>query len=378
MRDLATGTTTLVSVASDGGVLPGNGAARTAALSADGTKVAFEYLAPDFSVPPPQPPFRQDIYLRDLTAGTTSLVSRTPDGGLPDKGSARPAFAPDGSAVVFDSPAGNLVGGDGNGQTDVFLYRVATGVVELVSTESSGAHSAAGASGNAAFSADGSVLGFTSSAPDVVSAYPATGQNLYVRHIADDTTELVSLNDNGDAAAGGVDTTWRTAADGATIAYSSSSKTLDRANPAAGTTQVYAARVTGFAEGDLSVAVATPPEVTAGTPAATTIEITNAGPDAVSGVVFVHVVSVGYGPMATSATAGSCTVTSLPAGEQVVSCALGTLDAGAGATVTMTATVTAAPGATLESVSSVRGSRHTDPGPGENVATASTSVIAPP
>jgi Tol biopolymer transport system component len=366
VRDLAAGTTTLVSVASDGGVLPGNGAAQAAALSPDGTEVAFEYLAPDPSV---FPPLRKDIYLRDLTAGTTSLVAPS---------SGKPAFAPDGSAVVFESAAGILVSGDGNGQNDVFLYRVATGAVELVSTDASGAQSAAGASANAVFSADGSVIGFTSSAPNVVSTYPATGQNLYLRHIADDTTELVSLNEKGDAAAGGVDAIWRIAADGATIAYSSGSKTLDRANPAGGTTQVYAAHVVDFAVGDLSVAVTTPSEVTAGTPATTTIEITNAGPEAVSGVLLRHVVTVGYGPVAATATAGTCTVTSSPAGEQIVDCALGTLGTNAAATVTVTATVTAAPGATLGSVSHVKGSRHTDPGPGENTATASTSVIAPP
>ena len=369
VRDLAAGTTTLVSVASDGGVLPGDGAAQAAALSPDGTKVAFEYLVFDASVPPPSPPFRKEIHLRDLSAGTTSLVAPS---------SGKPAFAPDGSAVVFESTAGNLVGGDGNGQNDVFLYRVATGAVELVSTDASGAHSAAGASANAVFSADGSVLGFTSSAPNVVSTYPATGQNLYLRHIADDTTELVSLNEKGDAAAGSVDATWRIAADGATIAYSSGSKTLDRANPAGGTTQVYAARVVDFAVGDLSVTVTTPSEVTAGTSATTTIEITNAGPEAVSGVRLRHVVTVGYGPVAATATAGTCTVTSSPAGEQIVDCALGALGANAAATVTVTAMVTAAPGATLGGVSHVKGSRHTDPHPGDNTATASTSVIAPP
>jgi len=369
VRDLGTGTTTLVSVASDGGILPGNGATQAAALSPDGTKVAFEYLAPDASVPPPMPPFHKDVYLRDLTAGTTGLVAGS---------SAKPAFAPDGSAIVFESTSSSLVGGDGNGQNDVFLYRMATGAVKLVSTDASGAQSAAGASANAAFSADGSVLAFTSSAPNVVTAYPATGQNLYIRHLDDDTTELVSLNDNGNAAAGGVDATWRIAADGATIAYSSGSKTLDRANPTGGTTQVYAAGVADFAVGDLSVAVTTPPEVTSGTPATTTIEITNAGPDAVPGVVLGDVVPVGYGPVATTATAGSCTVTSSPAGEQVVSCALGTLGANASATVTVTATVTAAPGATLASVSHASGSRHTDPAPDDNTAGASTSVIASP
>jgi hypothetical protein len=140
---------------------------------------------------------------------------------------------------------------------------------------------------------------------------------------------------------------------------------------------VYAARVVDFAVGDLSVAVTTPSEVTAGTSATTTIAITNAGPEAVSGVLLRHVVTVGYGPVAATATAGTCTVTSSPAGEQIVDCAFGALGANAAATVTVTATVTAAPGATLGSVSNVKGSRHTDPGPGGNTATALTAVIAP-
>jgi Tol biopolymer transport system component len=49
-----------------------------------------------------------------------------------------PTFAPDGSAVAFVSDASNLVDGDTNGVSDVFLRDLATGRIERVSVYGSG------------------------------------------------------------------------------------------------------------------------------------------------------------------------------------------------------------------------------------------------
>jgi Tol biopolymer transport system component len=53
--------------------------------------------------------------------------------------STAPTFAPDGSAVAFVSDATNLVDGDTNGASDVFLRDLATGRIERVSVGTSGA-----------------------------------------------------------------------------------------------------------------------------------------------------------------------------------------------------------------------------------------------
>ena len=71
IRDLTTGTATLVSV-NAAGTDAGDGASEVAKLSADGTKVAFRSGATDLLPTPTRP---GAIYVRDLVAGTTTLAT---------------------------------------------------------------------------------------------------------------------------------------------------------------------------------------------------------------------------------------------------------------------------------------------------------------
>ena len=76
------------------------------------------------------------------------------------------AISADGQIVAFDSLASNLVAGDTNGVTDVFVYDRSTGITERVSVDSSGAEG-----GNFSFdpsiSADGQIVAFGSYNPFV-------------------------------------------------------------------------------------------------------------------------------------------------------------------------------------------------------------------
>lgn len=126
VRDLLTGTTILVSVAHDGS--PADGASSLGAISADGRYVAFQSWATNLTATP-DANGSEDIYLRDLAAGTTVLISATP-GGAPAGFSTNAAISPDGGYVAFQSttPAETLVSGlgftDDNSVNDVFLRRV--------------------------------------------------------------------------------------------------------------------------------------------------------------------------------------------------------------------------------------------------------------
>ena len=202
LYDVATGATTLVSVAGDGSGRPGNGRSQTPIFSPDGTKVAFLSHATDLVA---QPTTGQgDVFVRDLAAGTTTLVSGVASGG--NNTSFAPTFSPDGRRVGFLSLATDLVPvADFNNLQDFFVRDLATGHIELVSVSTAG--TAAGQPFLAIFDPpwflpDGRVL-FTSNADDLVPNDANQSPDVFVRDLDADTTELVSVNAAGTASGNG-------------------------------------------------------------------------------------------------------------------------------------------------------------------------------
>jgi Tol biopolymer transport system component len=172
VRDLTTGTTTLVSVAASG-LTNGDGPSFAPAITPDGTRVVFESFANDL-LPGGGP---TGIYLRDLAAGTTSfLVAGT-----------NPVLSPDGSRVAFVSDTDQSPG-DTNGAQDVYLYDLETGAVTLVSVD------AAGVAGRGRapldFSGDGRSLAFTGG-PNLDPGAPFS---LYLRELTTGTNHLIAAS----------------------------------------------------------------------------------------------------------------------------------------------------------------------------------------
>ncbi|PYU86902.1 MAG: hypothetical protein DMG08_29040 [Acidobacteria bacterium] len=63
-----------------------------------------------------------DVFVRDLKTGTTTLVSVNSAGAGSGNGPSRlPALSADGRFVAFHSPASDLVANDTNGNFDVFV-----------------------------------------------------------------------------------------------------------------------------------------------------------------------------------------------------------------------------------------------------------------
>src|SRR5256885_2973416 len=110
------GSTQLVSRASGADGAAGTRASREAAISADGTKVAFASTATN--LPGAAADMHDQVYVRDLLTNTTTLVSTGP-AGPSDSYSEWPAISQDGSRVAFRSLAANLAPGDTNGKSDV-------------------------------------------------------------------------------------------------------------------------------------------------------------------------------------------------------------------------------------------------------------------
>lgn len=182
VRDLAAGTTSLGSVSESGAAA--DQSATVPGLSHDGRYLVFETPSRLTSA---DTDFAYDVYLRDLTAGTTTLAS--PGSGTGD--SRAPSVSADGSYVAFYSADSTLVSGDVNNVSDVYLWSRLTGQLTLVSLDGSGAQANAGSSFPSVSANAGSVL-FSSTASNLVSSPLTSTQQLYVRDLATDQAPVVA------------------------------------------------------------------------------------------------------------------------------------------------------------------------------------------
>ena len=103
-------------------------------LSADGRFVAYQSDSP--SLVPDDTNGASDVFVRDERTGTTERVSVSSSGGQADASSFDPHLSADGRFVVFSSVASNLVGGDTDQSSDVFVHDRSTGGTRRVSDAS--------------------------------------------------------------------------------------------------------------------------------------------------------------------------------------------------------------------------------------------------
>jgi hypothetical protein len=82
-----------------------------------------------------------DIFLYDRTAGTTTRISTDATGGQANGLSQQTAISADGTRVAFESEATNLVAGDTNAKRDIFVKVLATGAVIRASVSTAGVRS---------------------------------------------------------------------------------------------------------------------------------------------------------------------------------------------------------------------------------------------
>ena len=118
LRDRSAGSTTMVSHAPLSATRRGNRPSTDAAISADGRFVAYVSAATDLVAPGVAQGF-QNVYLFDRTTGTNTLVSRSAtNASLNANGdSTLPALSSDGRFVLFQSTAPDLVPGQVDGNS---------------------------------------------------------------------------------------------------------------------------------------------------------------------------------------------------------------------------------------------------------------------
>src|SRR4051794_11395163 len=188
VRDAKTGTTTRVSVSSSGAQAHGN--SLVPAISANGRFVAFQSNADNLV--PGDTNFRTDVFVHDLRTGATALVSQAADGGPADGPSFGASLSSNGQMVVFESQADNLVPGGSAGGTQVFVRNLRTGRTSLVGVNDAGQEGDQGA-GAGSISADGGFVVFSSGSDDLVPDDTNGTVDVFERDLSAGTTTLVSV-----------------------------------------------------------------------------------------------------------------------------------------------------------------------------------------
>ena len=159
LHDFRLGKTSLVSLNAD--LQSGNGAATGAQITANGRFVVFQSAASDL-VPGDQNGV-EDIFVRDLFEKTTTRASLGVGGVEANSPCHSAAITTDGRFVVFCSVADNLVPGDNNGAQDVFLRDLISGATTVVSL-APGGRAANGPSFEPTITPDGKFLAFSTEA----------------------------------------------------------------------------------------------------------------------------------------------------------------------------------------------------------------------
>lgn len=235
-KDLQTGEIVLVSSAQDGtaGDLNSFG---PSLISQDGRYVAFQSYATNLG--PIIVGSNSQIFRKDLRTGEVVLVSEA-FGDESDKDSMFPSISSDGNLVTFMSNATNLVDPvPPAGYPLIYQSNIATGRIQLVSTNSSGEPADNGCR-FPEMNSDGRYVVFDSNSTNLIAGYKPYGiSQVYRKDLSTGEVILVSANASGETADADSDSA-AISPDGSVVAFNSMADNLVSPSPPAGTRQIYA------------------------------------------------------------------------------------------------------------------------------------------
>jgi archaellum component FlaF (FlaF/FlaG flagellin family) len=222
VHDNSTGQTTRVSVSSRGA--QANSLSVLPNISADGRFVAFESAASNLVAGDTNGTL--DIFVHDRLTGQTVRASVSSSGQESNGRSDKPTISGNGRFVSFFSPASNLVAGDTNNATDVFVRDLVANRTTRESVSSSGAQGNA-ESGPSTINHDGRFVAFTSSANNLVPGDTNGVSDIFARDRATGQTIRASIgNDGSQANAPSDNFTLSLSANGRRVTYQSSASNL--------------------------------------------------------------------------------------------------------------------------------------------------------
>jgi Tol biopolymer transport system component len=210
-------------ISCDGSGVPGNGDSSDPSTSDAGNRVAFSSLA--INLVAGDTNFLSDVFVRDRVAGTTTRVSVSTAGVQANGPSYAPRITADGNFAVFASDAGNLIALDTNSATDVLMHDIAGGTTFRASLTDAN-DQPDGASYDPAVSSDGRFVAFTSLAGNIVSGDGNFASDVFLRDRQNQTTIRVSVSSQGGEASG---FSFKPAIsrDGRYVAFASAASNLD-------------------------------------------------------------------------------------------------------------------------------------------------------
>lgn len=164
-----------------------------------------------------------DVFVRDVTANTTTMASVSSTGAMPNANATYGSISYGGNYVVFQTAATNIVSGVTSGVPELYLHNMQTGTTQLVSS------SAAGVAGDqpskfSDVSSDGRYVAFASASTNLVST-SSYGQQVFLKDMQTGAVQEVSLNASG-TVGDGTTSYLSMSCDGSVIAFSSTSTNL--------------------------------------------------------------------------------------------------------------------------------------------------------
>jgi hypothetical protein len=197
VRDRQSGTTTRISIGSqpNGNT---NADSLGAAISADGNFVVFESQASDLVTDNLVADTNgvSDIFVWSRATGKITRVSTGSTGSLANLASAQPSISANGQIVAFASVATDLATSDSNGEQDIFVKAwqpTGTGTIQRVSVDATGVEGN-GQSANPFLSPDGTLVVFDSFATNLVQGTMTNGsRQVFVANRSASTTGAVFM-----------------------------------------------------------------------------------------------------------------------------------------------------------------------------------------
>lgn len=193
VHDRSSGITTLAGVLSEDG--QANGSVEMPSISGDGRYIAFQSTASNLVTDDNNG--REDVFVHDREAGTTTRVSASSDGAQGNQYSRYPAISADGRYIAFESAASNLVADDANDNIDIFVHDRYTGTTSRVSVSSDGLEGNSHSYQPPSLSDDGRYIAFQSMASNLVLDDANHQADVFVHDRQTRTTGRVSVSSDG-------------------------------------------------------------------------------------------------------------------------------------------------------------------------------------
>jgi len=207
--DTQTLNTTRVNVSSTGQEATNNnfsdGASGSPSISNDGRYIAYESYADNLVLNDTNN--SADIFVFDTLSKQTTRVSVTGNGQQADSNSTSASISGDGRYITFESEATNLVPGDTNGLPDIFVFDILSKQTTRVSVTSTGIQATGGITGSysPSITKDGRYIVYVSETTNLVPGDTNGRSDIFVFDTLSKQTTRVSVNNSNQQAIGGLD-----------------------------------------------------------------------------------------------------------------------------------------------------------------------------